>query len=149
MTPGEELANFSADIFPSLQLPTRLIDITHLHILDSLAAIISGSALDASKHGQQYVTGRPRSSEASICGTHFKTDVINATLANGMSAHADESDDSHEDSQTHPGCGVVPAVLSVGEWQGSSGEDIVKAVILGYEVTIRFGELRMWRPYTG
>jgi len=31
----------------------------------------------------------------------------NAALANGMLAHADETDDSHSRSQTHPGCGVV------------------------------------------
>ena len=29
-----------------------------------------------------------------------------------MAAHADETDDSHAPSQTHPGCGIVPVVTS-------------------------------------
>ena len=55
-----------------------------------------------------------------------------------MAAHADESDDSHEDSQTHPGCGVVPAALAAAEVCRSSGRALIAATVLGYEATIRF-----------
>ena len=40
---------------------------------------------------------------------------IDAALANGVLAHADETDDSHAPSQSHPGCAVVPAALAAGE----------------------------------
>ena len=43
------------------------------------------------------------------------TTAVNAALANGMLAHADETDDSHAPSLTHPGCGIVPAALAMAE----------------------------------
>jgi 2-methylcitrate dehydratase PrpD len=57
-----------------------------------------------------------------------------------MAAHADESDDSHEESQTHPGCGVVPSAISVAEELGTNGARLLRATILGYEMTIRFAK---------
>jgi 2-methylcitrate dehydratase PrpD len=54
-----------------------------------------------------------------------------------MAAHADETDDSHPASLTHPGCAVVPAALAMAEREGASGVAIVRAVALGYDVCAR------------
>jgi 2-methylcitrate dehydratase PrpD len=62
---------------------------------------------------------------------------VNAALANGMLAHADETDDSHAPSQTHPGCGIVPAALAMGEREGCNGTALLRAVALGYDVGCR------------
>ncbi|WP_404863240.1 MmgE/PrpD family protein [Georhizobium sp. MAB10] len=113
---------------------------TRLHIIDTIAAIVSGSALEAGRAGQRYVESLGGQVVASVIGTSIKAPIIEAALANGMAAHADESDDSHETSQTHPGCGVLPAVLAVAEEVGSTGKEFIEAVNLGYEMTIRFGE---------
>lgn len=140
VTPGSRLAHYAAD-FETRELPNEVLTKTRIHILDTLAAIASGSPLSAGRAGQRYVSMRSSEGlrEASVVGTKLKVGVVEAALANGMSAHADESDDSHETSQTHPGCGVVPAALAVAEWVGASGLKFTKAVCLGYEVTIRFG----------
>ena len=50
-----------------------------------------------------------------MVGSKIVTAAVNAALANGMLAHADETDDSHAPSQTHPGCGIVPAALAMAE----------------------------------
>jgi 2-methylcitrate dehydratase PrpD len=63
---------------------------------------------------------------------------IEAALANGVLAHADETDDSHAASQSHPGCAVVPAALAVGERFGISGTHFLRAVALGYDIGPRF-----------
>src|SRR5207247_2013275 len=57
-----------------------------------------------------------------------------AALANGLLAHADEPDDSHAPSLSHPGCAVVPAALAVGEALGIDGRHFLRAVALGYDV---------------
>src|SRR5690606_28077974 len=75
-----------------------------------------------------------------ILGTRERAGLVEAALANGMAAHADESDDSHETSQTHPGCGVLPAAVTVAQARGASGSAFLNAVHLGYDLTIRFGE---------
>jgi 2-methylcitrate dehydratase PrpD len=124
---------------PTQALPYDVAEKGKLHLLDTLAAIVSGAVLEAGIAGQRYtewVSGRP---DATILGTALRAPLTEAALANGMAAHADESDDSHEDSQTHPGCGVVPAAIVVAEAMDSSGAALLNATVLGYEMTIRFG----------
>ena len=66
----------------------------------------------------------------------MKTTPILAAFANGMSGHADETDDSN--SQLHPGCAIVPAALAIAESQDRSGDALLRAVILGYDIGFRF-----------
>jgi 2-methylcitrate dehydratase PrpD len=54
-----------------------------------------------------------------------------------MMAHADETDDSHNESRSHPGCAVVPAALAVGEAFGIDGNLLLRAVTLGYDIGTR------------
>jgi 2-methylcitrate dehydratase PrpD len=136
---GARVARFAADA-RRRTLPAEVSLKTKIHIIDSLAAIVSGAALEAGIAGQRYATAFSEREQASIVGTDFRAPLVEAALANGMAAHANESDDSHEESQTHPGCGVLPAALAVAEMEGSSGLDFLHAVHLGYEMTIRFGE---------
>jgi len=54
-----------------------------------------------------------------------------------MLAHADETDDSHAPSLTHPGCGIVPAALAMAEREKRSGQALLRAVALGYDIGCR------------
>ena len=65
----------------------------------------------------------------------FRTTAVNAALANGMCAHADETDDFEPITKAHPGSCVVPAALAMAEKEGRSGEEFVRAVALGYGLT--------------
>ena len=60
-----------------------------------------------------------------------------AALANGVMAHADETDDSHNASRSHPGCAIVPAALAVAEELGIDGARFLRAVTLGYDIGTR------------
>lgn len=70
-------------------------------------------------------------------GSRIVTTVINAALAGGMLAHADETDDSHAASLTHPGCGIVPAALAMAESRKAGGTALLRAVALGYDIGTR------------
>src|SRR5262249_60848652 len=59
-------------------------------------------------------------------------------LANGMAGHADETDDSHLRGRFHPGCGIVPAALAVGQQRDCGGAEFLRAVALGYDIGARF-----------
>ena len=74
--------------------------------------------------------------ECSVLGTNLRTTPIMAAFANGMSGHADETDDSN--SQLHPGCAMVPAALALAESQNREGDALLRAVILGYDIGFRF-----------
>src|SRR4029434_5388855 len=71
---------------------------------------------------------------ATVVGSDVLCGPIEAALANGVLAHADESEDSHAPSLSHPGCAVVPAALAVGDTIGIDGRHFLRAVALGYDV---------------
>jgi 2-methylcitrate dehydratase PrpD len=118
------------------KLPPEVIQKGKSHLLDSLAAIVSGSTLKPGKLGLQHVQQQGGHRDCTVLGTNFKTTPILAAFANGMSAHADETDDSN--SQLHPGCAIVPAALAIAEAQNRAGEELLRAVILGYDIGFRF-----------
>jgi 2-methylcitrate dehydratase PrpD len=119
-------------------LPPEVIRKAKHHILDTLAAIVSGSEMKAGKVAIPYVKSQGGVEEAQVIGSKVVTSAINAAFANAMMAHADETDDSHEKSLTHPGCAVVPAALAVAEREGADGIRFLKAVVAGYDVGTRF-----------
>ena len=118
------------------KLPEEVIQKGKSHLLDSLAAIVSGSTLKPGKLGLQHARQQGGREECSVLGSNLKTTPILAAFANGMSGHADETDDSN--SQLHPGCAIVPAALSLAESHERSGDALLRAVILGYDIGFRF-----------
>jgi 2-methylcitrate dehydratase PrpD len=118
-------------------LPAPVVEKTKHHILDTIAAMLSGSRLTPGRKAIAYVKTLGGVKEACVIGSNLVTTAVNAALANGMLAHADETDDSHAPSLTHPGCGIVPAALAMAERERQSGTALVRAVALGYDVGCR------------
>jgi 2-methylcitrate dehydratase PrpD len=118
-------------------LPDVVIDRARHHVLDTIAAMVSGSQLRPGQMAIRYVASLGGTPESSVVGTHIRTAAVNAALANGMLAHADETDDSHAPSRTHPGCAVIPAALAIAERERASGAAFLRAVVLGYDVAAR------------
>ncbi len=121
----------------SRPLPAPVAHQATLHMLDVFGAMVSGSQLPAGKKAAAFVQPLGGTQESTIVGSRIVTNAINAALANGMLAHADETDDSHAPSLTHPGCAVVPAAFAVAEREGRSGRDLLRAVTTGYDVGTR------------
>jgi 2-methylcitrate dehydratase PrpD len=114
-----------------------VVEKTKHHVLDTLAAMVSGSRLAPGEKAIAYVKTLGGAKEACVIGSTITTGSANAALANGMLAHADETDDSHAPSLTHPGCGIVPAALAMAERERQSGGAFLRAVALGYDVGCR------------
>ena len=115
-------------------LPADVAEHAKHHLLDSLASMISGSELPPGQAAQRYIRAHGGKGAATIAGTLLTAAPGDAALANGMMAHADETDDSHNASRSHPGCSVVPAALAVGEELGIDGAHFLRAVTLGYDI---------------
>jgi 2-methylcitrate dehydratase PrpD len=122
---------------PRKRLPGEVAEKTKHHVLDTIAAMVSGSRLLPGRRGVSFVRTLGGTKESCVIGSRIVTSAAHAALANGMSAHADETDDSHAPSLTHPGCGIVPAALAVAERQRESGEALLRAVALGYDICAR------------
>jgi len=126
-------------------LPAEVIEKTKHIILDTFAAMISGSELPPGKFAIQFARAYKGERIATIAASNVLCGPIEAALVNGMLAHSDETDDTHSFSQSHPGCSVVPAALAAGERFGIDGPRFMRAVALGYDigtrVTITLGRL--------
>jgi 2-methylcitrate dehydratase PrpD len=107
-------------------------------ILDTLAAMVSGSHLQAGEMAIRFARAQGGIAEATVLTTDIRTTAINAALANGMFAHADETDDFEPVTKAHPGSHVVPAALAMGEREAGSGRELLAAVTLGYDICCRF-----------
>jgi 2-methylcitrate dehydratase PrpD len=62
-----------------------------------------------------------------------------AALINGSAAHTVEVDDIYRDGIYHPGAPTIPAALALAQANGASGEQFLRAVIVGYEISTRIG----------
>jgi 2-methylcitrate dehydratase PrpD len=126
-------------------LPDEVVETTKHHILDTFAAMLSGSGLPPGKVALQFARAHLGEKTATVAASNIVCGAIEAAMVNGMLAHSDETDDSHAASHSHPGCAVVPAALAVGEQFGIDGTRFVRAVALGYDVgprvTITLGGL--------
>jgi 2-methylcitrate dehydratase PrpD len=119
-------------------LPNDVLEKTKEHVLDTLAAMISGAELPPGKAALSFAKSYGGKEVSTVVAANFLSGPIEAALTNAMLAHSDETDDSHPFSQSHPGCAVVPAALAVGEQFGINGGQFLRAVALGYDVGTRF-----------
>jgi 2-methylcitrate dehydratase PrpD len=118
-------------------LPKPVLEKTKHHVLDTFAAMVSGSRLLPGEKAISYVKTLGGKPEACVIGSNCVTSAESAALANGMLGHADETDDSHAKSLTHPGCAVVPAALAMSERENANGTRFLRAVALGYDIGSR------------
>src|SRR5258707_371135 len=118
-------------------LPDEVIEKAKHHILDTLAAMISGSELAPGRAAIEFVRAYGGKEVATVVASNIVCGPIEAALANGVLAHADETDDSHGPSRSHPGVSVVPAALAAGEQYVINGVHFLRAVTLGYDVGTR------------
>jgi 2-methylcitrate dehydratase PrpD len=131
------LARYMAEARTRTLPPAALLECKH-RILDTLGAMVSGARLKPGEMALRYVRTLGGVEEASVIASNFRTTAVNAALANGMCAHADETDDFEPVTKAHPGCSAVPSALAIGERNGGTGMDMIRAVALGYDLCCRF-----------
>jgi 2-methylcitrate dehydratase PrpD len=106
-----------------------------LHILDTLGVALAGVDQPAAKIALDYSARLGASQETSLWGTRQKASVPTAAFANGLLAHALDFDDWDAFIHVgHPTSMLLGAALSLGEHLDASGEDLLKAYVLGIEV---------------
>lgn len=130
-------------------LPAAVAECARHHLVDTISAMVSGAKLLPGRRAISYVASLGGTPEAGVVGSRIVTSAINAALANGMLAHADETDDNHQASYSHPGCGVVAAALAMAEREAQGGTAFLRAIVLGYDIGCRlvmtFGALPFHR----
>ncbi len=118
------------------------------HIIDGLGLMLAGSRTECANILKDLVREERREGPSTIVGFGFTSSTSDAALVNGVSAHADDYDDTQLSTSpdriygllTHPTTPVLAAVLAVGEKIGSSGGNLLDAFIAGFEVECKLAE---------
>jgi 2-methylcitrate dehydratase PrpD len=121
----------------SRQVSDEAIERTKQHLLDTIASMISGLDLPPGRMALKFIESCGGPGTATVAGSGVSCGPLEAAMANAMLAHSDETDDSHAPSQSHPGCGVIPAALAAGEHYAIDGTHLLRAIALGYDVGTR------------
>jgi 2-methylcitrate dehydratase PrpD len=81
------------------------------------------------------------SPQATVLGRSERVDIASAALLNGISSHTFDFDDTHLKTIIHPAGPVASAALALGEHIGSTGRQLIDALILGIDVACRAGNM--------
>ena len=132
----QQLSSYIAGALKA-KLPSEVAERAQLDLVDAFASMLSGSRQLPGRRAIAFVKPLGGTREAGVIGTRMVTTTLNAALANGMFGHADETDDTHPPTRSHPGTSVIPAALALAEWQQLSGEQLLRAMVLGYDLCAR------------
>ncbi len=132
----ERLSTYMAEA-RNRALPDNVVQETTHHIVDTIAAMVSGSELPPGRMAIKFAQDYGGEKIATVVASHVLCGPIEAAFANGMLAHSDETDDDFTTGGAHPGCAVVPAALASAEQFGISGTHFLRAVALGYDIGMR------------
>jgi len=119
-------------------LPDEVVEKAKHHLLDTFAAMVSGSELPPGRAAIRFALAYGGEKVATVVASNIVCGPIEAALANGVLTHADETDDYHPLLELHSGGAVVPAALALGEKFGINGAQFLRAMILGYDIGPRF-----------
>ncbi len=108
-------------------------------LLDILGATLGGTTTPVGRIITRFAAEQYRGGEATILMADAKASIVGATLANAFAANALDIDEGYRLIKGHPGANIFPAALAIAEREGKSGEELLEAFIVGYEVAIRAG----------
>ncbi|MGH7067277.1 MAG: MmgE/PrpD family protein [Acetobacteraceae bacterium] len=104
-------------------------------------ATMLGRALADEMRLEKASQGAPKpAADGAIVYTNGKrASLRTAALINATAAHTVEFDDIFRDAVYHPGSAVIAAALAAAQARGADGEALLRAIIIGYEISTRIG----------
>jgi 2-methylcitrate dehydratase PrpD len=128
-------------------LPLEVIDKAKQCLMDALGVAVLGSKFAASRIVGKTVSAFQSREEAVVIGTPYKASASLAALANSVSAHVADYDDTSVEFKGHPSCVIVPAVVAAAESVQARGQEVLLSVVVGNEVGSKLGQSMGGRHY--
>ena len=107
--------------------------------LDLAGVLTAGAKNNSSKKAAKYVQDNYPIGSSTVFATGAKSNLIGASLANGMAANALDMDDGYSLLRGHPGSGFVGALLTAAEESDCTYGEFLAALVVAYEISIREG----------
>jgi 2-methylcitrate dehydratase PrpD len=117
-------------------LPPEIVAAAKLYILDSFGCQIGGATMPHAEIAMGLFEEIAGEGTSTVLATGRRTNHLFATYLNGALANALDFDDCYLDI-AHPAATIVPAAMAMAEKHGASGAQLLNAVVVGYEVSLR------------
>lgn len=148
--PEKAISRRCAEFVTSLNysdLDLETVSVTKKCIVDWLGCVLGGASTPAAEIIKGVVDEMGGKEQATMAGNFSRASVLQAAMVNAYNGHILEMDDVHKSAVVHPAAPVISAAFALGEYLGSSGEDVITAIVAGYDVMIRIGEAVMPSHY--
>ncbi len=121
------------------QIPAPVVDRTKAVILDGIGALLSATSerYDIGAVLRRVVQETGGTPDSQIFGTPLRTNCVTAALVNGTLGYYCDIESHHAGAIMHAIAVVGPAAYAVGEKMGSSGRDVLAAIVVGIDVACR------------
>jgi 2-methylcitrate dehydratase PrpD len=133
----ERFAAFAQD-FRTQAIPAEVLHHAKRAVIDWYAALLPGAIAAPATLLEKALADNLDRGKASLAHGR-KATARTAALINATAAHTMEVDDIYRDAIYHPGAPTIAAALAVAEECGASGEEFLRGVIVGYEISTRIG----------
>jgi 2-methylcitrate dehydratase PrpD len=110
-------------------------------LLDWQGALIAGSNSDVAQKLIAAYQPEFGYGNCAVAGTDLKTTPRAAAFLNGSIAHIAEFDDIYRNGAYHPACPTISAAWVCATQQGLTLDALLKAIVIGYEVSTRIAEV--------
>ncbi len=110
-------------------------------LLDFMGAVLGGVKTKAGEIALKFARSLGGAEQVTIWPTNGKLPFQSAAFVHGTMGTALDIDDGHRIARGHPGGVVIPAAFSIAEHNQNTGKELLEAVICGYEVAIRAGDI--------
>ena len=114
-------------------MPPEAVEAAKVVILDGLAVTLAGSQEEAAQIVADYAREMGGNPQCWAFGHGFKTSPPMAAFVNGVAGHVLDYEVMWHPA-THATSPTLPGILALAERQGATGQDIVTALITGFEV---------------
>ena len=139
MEESRTLARFAGKLAYE-DLPETVVEKTKELILDQLGCQLAGSTLPWTRPAYEYVAeGKGGRQESTVINYGLRTSAEDAAFVNACFGHGTMGDDTDSICHAHFGSIIMPAALALGEREGITGRELIKAVVVGYEIASRIG----------
>lgn len=133
----QSLATFAAETTLA-DIPTDVIDRAHWVLRDTVGVMLGGLQVPEVARLADYAAEH-HAGAAQLLGTRYTMRPEWAALIYGTAGTTLEFDEGHAFARGHAAVHAVGAVLALAATQDVSGEDLLTAMIIGYEVAARIG----------
>jgi 2-methylcitrate dehydratase PrpD len=118
-------------------------------ILDLLGAAAAGIGEPGPVAVRKMAAAALGAGKVPIWFSGLSASVIGAAWANSAAAAALDLDDGNRLARGHPGAAVIPTAFAVAAETAATLEDIISAIVIGYEVGVTIGAARSSYGNTG